>query len=404
MAEQTLASSPGRTERRARAGVALVFATNGLVFSNVLPRYPEIKDQLGLTNAWFGVAVAAFPFGALVAGLAAGALVARFRSSRVATFGMAAIGVGIVLISVVPNGALLAAAMFLAGASDAIVDVAQNAHGLRVQRRYGRSILNSFHAAWSVGAVLGGLMGAAAAGLAVPLTLHLGLSSVLSAAVAIGVYRLLLPGPEDAERSPDPDGAPSSRRPWAGLAPRVLLLLLAFGVIANSGTLVEDAGQTWAAIYLQGSLGAAAATAGLGFVALQGLQFVGRLTGDRLVDRFGQRAVARTGGLLVALGMGSALAFPSIPGTIAGFGLAGLGVATLVPAAMSAADALPGLAPGAGLTIVTWLMRIGFLVSPPVVGVIADATSLRVGLLVVPLCGVVVLALAGVLARRPVSR
>lgn len=405
MAEQTLAASgPGRTERRARAGVALVFATNGLVFANVLPRYPEIKDALALTNAWFGVAVAAFPFGALVAGLTAGALVARFRSSRVATFGMAAIGVGIALISVVPNGALLAAAMFLAGAADAIVDVAQNAHGLRVQRRYGRSILNSFHAAWSVGAVLGGLMGAAAAGLAVPLALHLGASSLLSAAVAIGVYRLLLPGPEDAERSPVVDERPASRRPWAGLGPRVLLLLVAFGVIANSGTLVEDAGQTWAAIYLQGSLGAAAATAGLGFVALQGLQFVGRLTGDRMVDRFGQRAVARTGGLLVAAGMGLALAFPSVPGTIAGFGVAGLGVATLVPAAMSAADALPGLAPGSGLTIVTWLMRIGFLVSPPVVGVIADATSLRVGLLVVPLCGVVVLALAGVLARRPVSR
>lgn len=404
MAEQTLASGPGRTERRARAGVALVFATNGLVFANVLPRYPEIKDELGLTNAWFGAAVAAFPLGALVAGLAAGAMVARFRSSRVATFGMAAIGVGIALISVVPNGALLAAAMFLAGASDAIVDVAQNAHGLRVQRRYGRSILNSFHAAWSVGAVLGGLMGAAAAGLAVPLSLHLGVSSVLSAAVAIGVYPLLLPGPEDTERSADPDDAPASRRPWAGLAPRVLLLLLAFGVIANSGTLVEDSGQTWAAIYLQGSLGAAAATAGLGFVALQGLQFVGRLTGDRLVDRFGQRAVARVGGALVAGGMGFALAFPSIPGTIAGFGLAGLGVATLVPAAMSAADAVPGLAPGAGLTIVTWLMRVGFLVSPPVVGMIADATSLRAGLLVVPLCGVVVLALAGVLAGRRVSR
>ncbi len=401
VAGQTLeARGPGRTERRARAGVALVFATNGLVFANVLPRYPEIKDALSLTNAWFGLAVAAFPLGALVAGLTAGTLVARFRSSRVATFGMAAIGFGILVIAFAPNGPLLAAAMFLAGASDAIVDVAQNAHGLRVQRRYGRSILNSFHAAWSVGAVLGGLMGAAAAGLAVPLALHLGVSSLLSAAVAIGVYPLLLTGPEDAERSREESDASRSRRPWTGLAPHVLVLLLAFGVIANSGTLVEDAGQTWAAIYLQGSLGAAAATAGLGFVALQGLQFVGRLTGDRMVDRFGQRAVARTGGVLVAGGMGLALAFPSIPGTIAGFGVAGLGVATLVPAAMAAADAVPGLAPGTGLTIVTWLMRIGFLVSPPVVGLIADATSLRAGLLVVPLCGVVVLGLAGVLPRR----
>ena len=135
-------------------------------------------------------------------------------------------------------------------------------------------------------------------------------------------------------------------------------------------------------------------------MALQGCQFVGRLIGDRMVDRFGQRAVARAGGGLVLAGMGLALAFPTVPGTVAGFGLAGFGVATLVPAAMTAADHLPGLAPGTGLTIVTWLMRVGFLVSPPVVGLVADATSLRAGLLVVPVAGLVVVLVAGVLSTR----
>lgn len=403
MTEPTAATAvPGRVERRARAGVGLVFLTNGLVFANLLPRYPQIKDTLGLSNTELGVAVAAFPLGALLAGLTAGALVARFRSARVASFGTAGIGIGIVLVAVSPTWALLTCAMFLAGASDAIVDVAQNAHGLRVQRRYGRSILNSFHALWSVGAVLGGLMGSAAAGLGISLPLHLGVSSLVSVVVALAVYPLLLSGPENGERAgaDDPDPAAPRPRPWSGLGPRMLVLVAAFGVIANCGTLVEDSGGTWAAIYLQGSLGAAAATAGLGFVALQGMQFLGRLTGDRMVDRFGQRTVARSGGLLVAAGMGVALAVPTIPGTIAGFGLAGLGVATLVPAAMTAADELPGLPPGTGLTLVTWLMRVGFLLSPPVVGVVADSAGLRVGLLVVPACGLAVLVLAGMLAGR----
>ncbi len=398
MTEQTApAAGPGRTERRARVGVALVFATNGLVFANLIPRYPQIKDSLGLSNTAMGVAVAAFPFGALLAGLAAGVLVQRFRSSRVSTFGMAGIAVGVVLVAVSPTWALLTAAMFVAGAADAIVDVAQNAHGLRVQRRYGRSILNSFHALWSVGAVLGGLMGSAAAGLAVPLPLHLGVSSAISVVVALAVYPLLLPGAEDGERR---DAVPAGSRPWSGLSPRMLVLVGAFGLVAISGTLVEDSGQTWAAIYLQGSLGAAAAVAGLGFVALQGCQFVGRVLGDRMVDRFGQRAMARTGGLLVATGMGLALAFPSVPGTVAGFGVAGFGVATLVPGAMTAADEMPGLPPGTGLTLVTWLMRVGFLTSPPIVGVVADAAGLRTGLLVLPLAGLLVLALAGVLSSR----
>jgi MFS family permease len=106
--------------------------------------------------------------------------------------------------------------------------------------------------------------------------------------------------------------------------------------------------MTWAAVYLSGTLGADVAVASFGFIALVGSQFVGRLLGDGLVDRFGQRAVARTGGATTAVGMGAALLFPSVAGTIAGFALAGFGVATLVPAAMHGADELPGLRAGTG--------------------------------------------------------
>ena len=124
------------------------------------------------------------------------------------------------------------------------------------------------------------------------------------------------------------------------------------------------------------------------------------MIGDRLVDRFGDRAVARAGGALAAVGMGVALAFPTVPGTIAGFAAAGLGVATVVPAAMRAADELPGLRAGTGLTLLTWLMRLGFLGAPLIVGVVADASSLRIGLLTVPVAGVAVILLAGALSAR----
>jgi MFS family permease len=171
-------------------------------------------------------------------------------------------------------------------------------------------------------------------------------------------------------------------------------------LIAIADAIIEDAGSSWATLYLQDSLGAPAALAVSGFVAMVGFQFIGRLIGDRLVDRFGERSVVRTGGLIAAAGMGAALAFPSVPGTIAGFAAAGFGVATLVPAAMHGADQLPGLRPGTGLTAVAWLMRVGFVSSPPMVGVIADATSLRVGLLVMPVAGLLVMLLAGALSPR----
>lgn len=381
--------------RRARLAVAALFLTNGALLANVLPRYPGIKDDLDLSNSAYGLAVAAFPTGAMVAGLAAGVLIRRFRSSRIAVAGTFLTSGGLLLAGLAPSWITLAVALFLAGSFDAITDVAQNAHGLRVQRRYGRSILNSFHAVWSIGAVLGGLMAAGAIALGLSRGVHLGISAVLFSLVTVVVYRFLLPGPEDGSAASAEVGAAAPARIGRGY-----LIIAALVLIAVGGTIVEDAGNSWAAVYLSGSLGTTASVAAFGFIALVGAQFVGRMIGDRLVDRFGQRAVARTGGLITAGGMGLALAFPTVPGTIAGFAAAGFGVATLVPAAMHAADELPGFKPGTALTLVSWLMRLGFLASPPIIGVISDATSLRAGLLMVPFAGVLAIVLAGVLSRR----
>lgn len=408
MSLKTIDPTVPKPVRRARVAVAALFLTNGALFANLLPRFPEIKAMLGLDNASFGLAAAAFPLGAMLAGLAAGALIRRFGSARVAVAGTVLTALALACAGMAPTGLLFAAGLGVAGAMDAITDVGQNSHGLRVQKLFGRSILNSFHAVWSMGAVLGGLMGAAAAGLGIPVQLHLAVSGALFAAVSLCSLRFLLPGTgeADAEAAPAEEAADGARPAQAGgTASRFggrgkYLVLLALVLVAAAGSLVEDAGNTWAALYLKDGFGAPASIAGLGFVALVGAQFVGRLVGDRLVDRFGERLVAQAGGALVAVGMGTALLFPSLPGTLAGFAAAGFGIATLVPAAMHGADNIEGLRPGTGLTVLSWLMRISFLLSPPVVGAIADATSLRAGLWVVPLAGVMVLLLSPVLAGK----
>ncbi|WP_304109284.1 MFS transporter [Mycolicibacterium bacteremicum] len=388
-------------DRRARIAVAALFLTNGAMFANLLPRYPEIKTDLGLSNAGYGAVVAAFATGALVAGLTAGAVIRRFGSARAAVGSSVLLAVLIAAAGLAGTPALLAGALFVGGACDAVTDVAQNAHGLRVQQRYGRSIINSLHAVWAAGGLLGGSMGAAAIALQIDRALHLGIVAVLFAAVALAAHPFLLSGPDHVDAHRD-DAAGAGRR--AG--PRVYALLAALIMIAIAGAVIEDVGGTWATLYLRDGVGAAGPVAVLGYVALIGCMFVGRLTGDRIVDRFGERAVTGTGGLVIAVGMGLALAFPSVPGTIVGFAAVGLGVATLVPAAMHGADRLPGLRPGTGLTAVAWLMRLGFVASPPVIGLIADAAGLRTGLLLVPAVGLLVAVLAaipGVLSgpRRP---
>ncbi|MWJ80216.1 MFS transporter [Clavibacter michiganensis subsp. michiganensis] len=401
--------APTRDVRRARVAVGVLFFTNGAIFANLLPRYPSIKAELGLANVEFGAAVAASPLGALIAGLAAGVLIRRYRSARVAVAATVVASVGILLAGLAPGWLVLAGALFLAGAMDSITDVAQNSHALRVQRLYGRSIINSFHAVWSIGAVAGGIMGAAAAQIRMPLLVHLSISAALFSALAVLSLLWLLKGsePEPGEGGAAHAHAPDPEADVARAAsPRALGLVAKYGVllalviIASGGAIVEDAGSSWSAIYLSGDLGASAFVAGLGFISLQGMQFIGRMLGDRMVDRFGQRAIARLGGVLVLVGMGAALAFPSVVGTIVGFGVAGFGVATLIPAAMQAADELPGFKPGTGLTIVGWLLRLGFLISPPVVGAIADASSLRFGLIFIPAAGLLVLVFSRVLATR----
>ncbi|MEX7470705.1 MFS transporter [Mycobacterium adipatum] len=375
-------------DRRARIAVSALFLTNGAVFANLLPRFPEIKTDLALTNAVYGAVVAAFAAGALVAGLAAGVIVRRFGSGRAAVVSTVVLAALILVAGLAGSPVLLAGALFLGGACDAVTDVAQNAHGLRVQQRYGRSIINGLHAVWAAGAILGGLMGAGAIALGIDRGAHLSISAALFSAVALTAYPFLLPGPDGAERGPAPRGA--GRRAGA----MVYAVLAALVAMAIAGAVIEDAGSTWATLYMRDDVGAPGAVAVLGYVALMGAMFIGRLTGDRLVDRFGERTVTFTGGLVIAVGMGVALAFPSVPGTVAGFAAVGLGVATLVPAAMHGADQLPGLRAGTGLTAVAWLMRVGFVASPPVVGLLADAAGLRAGLLLVPAAGLLVAVLA----------
>lgn len=386
-----------QADRRARGAVAALFFTNGALFANILPRYPEIKTGLGLDNTVYGLAVAAFPVGAIVAGLAAATLIRRFGSAKVAVVGTVLTSLGVLAAGLAPTVLFFALGLFIGGAMDAITDVAQNAHGLRVQRRYGRSILNSFHAVWSIGAVFGGSMAAAAIALGLPIGVHLTISAGVFSVVSLSALRFCLAGRDDeADEEAIADSQEMRTMLQTGISPRIVFVLVALVLIAMAGTIVEDAGNSWATLYLT-SLDAPAAIAALGFISLVGAQFIGRLVGDGLVDRFGQRALAGAGGIIATAGMGIALAFPTVPGSILGFAAAGLGVATLVPAAMHAADELPGLRHGAGLTVVSWLMRLGFLLSPPVVGLIADAASLRAGLLIVPVAGIAVVLLAGVL-------
>ena len=408
----TSPSSPSDVRRspdllRARAGVSLVFLANGLGFANLVPRFPEIVEGLGLSRSAFGQAVAAASVGALVAGLAASWLISRLTSAKVASLGMLVVALALLGAGLARSWLVLAICLLVVGGTDSIVDVAQNAHGLRVQRRWGASIVTSFHASWSLGAVLGAAMGQALAGAGVGLGTHMMLTAVVLLVLSTGplLAGWFLPGHDRADREPDEikefDNA-SAVRPATSprrVGPVTILVLLVVGLLCAASMFPEDVAMNWSSLLLS-EQGAGAGHVGLGLVALQGTMIVGRLVGDRIIDAVGQRAVIAWGGALVTLGMSIALLLSSVPGTLLGMAISGAGCAVAVPVTYSAADDVEGLPPGLGLTIVSWLARLAGLLAPPVVGRLGDDHGLWVALAYGLLGGLIMVSCWPVLRRR----
>lgn len=392
--------------RRARYAVGATFAVNGLTFANLVPRYPEIVADLGLDNAAFGAAVAAWPLGALLSGLLAGVAVTRWTSKRVIVAASLAMSVLLAGVGWASSWLALAVVFLCVGLVDALIDIANNAQGLWVQRRLGTSIITGLHGLWSVGAVVGGLIGSVFAGLGVPVRWHLVITGVLFATTLLLVSRSLLPGHEPAAQEVPlrPPGAGAGHAVATRVSTGVVVRLLLVCLVGLAGAAGEDAGNTWGALYLTGDLGTTAAVGGAVFVAMQTAMIVGRFAGDPLVDRFGPRGVSRAGGVLTVVGFGVVLAAPVLVAAVAGFVLVGLGIAVLIPLAMQAADEVPGLPRGLGLAVSGWMMRLGFLATPPLIGLVADAVGLRWAFAVPAALGVLAVVFAGLMAPAERSR
>jgi MFS family permease len=361
--------------RAARFAVSTVFLVNGAIGATILPRLPAIKDGLALSNAELGAAVAAMPVGGLLAGGFAGLLIGRFGSGRVATVGGALAALTLLGVGFAASWAMLALAYLVMGMFDATMDAAMNAHGLGVQRRYGRSILQGFHGMWSAGNMAAGAVGAVLAALGVPVALHLAVAAVvLSASVVVAGTRML---PAAVADGPDPGAVNEPvhvRHAWRLL--RILFPIAMLGVLC---AILQSAAQVWSAVYLADVLLAPAGIAASAFVLYMAAMVVGRLTNDRWVDRWGSVTVVRGGALLGAAGIVFAMAaspLASVPLAFAGFALVGLGSSSMFPVMIGAAGSRPGIPAGHGIAICTWLVRSGLVFAPAIIGAAADTWGL----------------------------
>jgi MFS family permease len=360
---------------RARWALATIFFVNGVILASWVPHIPAVKDRHGLGDGQLGLVLLAMATGAVLALPVAGWLVGRLGSRRLTS--LAAVGFCLLLPLPLasPTLPLLVACLALLGAVNGTLDVSMNAHAVALERRYGRPIMASLHALFSLGGVAGALLAGGAMWLGVSDLAHVSMAALVGA-VAVGVTLAALgPGDGGIARS-----APVFARP-----PRALLSL---GGLAFLGLLAEGAMGDWSAVYLRDALATTPALAAAGFAAFSLAMAAGRATGDGLVGRFGPARVLRTSSGLAAVGLGLGLVLGEPVTAIAGFGLVGLGIANVIPILFSAAGRVRGVPAGVALAAVTTLGYLGFLAGPPLIGLVAELASLPVALgLVSVFCG-----------------
>ena len=356
-----------------RGAVSTLFFVNGAILASWVPHIPAVKARHAISDGQLGLILLSMAVGSVFALPLAGWLISRFGSRLIATVAAFGFCLMLPLLILSSHVFLLSSSLVLFGACNGILDVSMNAQAVVVEQRYNRPIMSSFHGLFS----LGGLIGAGIAGLWMSCgagdVQHVTPMMIVAVLAVIVVVQWLVVSPPQQE----------GRGPTFVKPTRVLLGL---GILTFFGLLTEGAMADWSAVYLHDVLRTDAATAAIGFAACSLMMAVGRFGGDWLAHRFSPWRLLQASGALAALGLGSGLLLGTSIAAIVGFGLVGLGIANIVPVLFSAAGRIQGVPAGTALASVASTGYLGFLTGPPLIGVVAEMSSLSVALGIVSLC------------------
>jgi fucose permease len=389
-----MSSQGQQSALRARNAVAAVFALNGFAFASWVSRIPEARSLLDLTPGQLGTLLLALSVGSVVALPSAGLWVHRFGAAKVVALAAVLDAVGLGLAGVGAGGVdevwVTALGLLLLGFGSGTWDVAMNVEGAAVEHDIGRTIMPRFHAAFSLGTVVGAAVGAAAAGLGVPIPVHLMAAALVVGLVPLSVVPAFLPAGTEDDRTEQP------RHPMrAWLEPRTLTI----GLMVLALALTEGVANDWLAVALVDGYDVPAWLGASGFALFVTAMTVGRVAGTVLLDRFGRvrvlwstMALAAGGVLVVVLG-------EVLPVVAVGIVMWGIGASLGFPVGMSAAADDPEHAP-ARVSVVSTIGYTAFLAGPPVLGYLGDHVGVLQALLLVAVL-LVPSALAVPSARPP---
>lgn len=365
----------------ATLAVATAFSLNSFLFGLWASRIPDLQQNLALGEGELGLALLGMPLGAVAVMPFMGWITEKLGSGKMLLLATLGYSLAISLPPLARGLYELSAILVLVGLSNGAMDISMNVAGTAVEKQYRVAILSVCHSFFSFGGMAGALVGSITASISLPMDRLLFMGGMLGLIFALLVRRLLT-------------GIAHTKSAAAVFAlPSKGLLLLAF--IGFCVMLGEGAMADWSAVYLVKVSQASSAVAGLGYAGFSLAMGVGRLYGSELAARFSTKTILLMGSLMAASGLVLALLVSEPLFVVAGFSIAGLGYSCLVPVLYNAAVALPGLVPGSSIAAIAGTGYVGLLLGPPLIGLLAEVTSLQGGLLVVVLLALLAALCAG---------
>ncbi|WP_064058199.1 MFS transporter [Prescottella equi] len=377
----------------ARAAIFGVFGINGFLLAMWVVHIPAIEDRTNIAHSTLGSLLLLLALGAIAGMQLAGPLADRYGSRLLVALSGILLSIAVIGPGLASTAWQLGLALLVFGFGNGALDVSMNSQAVLTEREYGRPIMSAFHGMFSIGGVVGSLIGAVTIGAGWSPAVTLAASSVLGlAAVALCTARLL---PPSAHPQPEPHG----QRRRGRYSPRVLAL----GAVAFALMLAEGVANDWSTLQVKEHLDVPASVAALAFGAFSLTMTVGRFTADRVSSALGPVAVVRYGTLIAAAGMATVVVSPWLPTTLLGWALFGLGLSGCVPQIFTAAGNLGAGAAGANMSRVVGMGYIGFLAGPATIGWLTHLVPLTVAMVVPLVCVLVAARFAGIV-DRPATR
>lgn len=376
------APAPLRSLVRLRIALTVFFALDGFLFAGWVVRIPAVKEQTGASASALGLALLGVSAGGVATMMLSGRLCSRFGAHRVTVASATLVSVGVALPPLTHSALALGLVLLVFGAAYGAINVAMNSAAVDLVAALRRPVMPGFHAAFSIGGMLGAGLGGLLAGRLSALS-HLGLLALAGLAVTAVAGRALLaqpvprPGRADGEGVDDADGV---RQP--GPAGRHRGLVAVLGLVALCTAYGEGALADWSALHLTADLSASPGVAAAGYSVFALAMAAGRLSGTAVLERLGPARALVAGGLTAACGMLLGALAPTVWLALAGFAVTGLGLANIFPVAIGRAGALAG---PDGVAAASTLGYGGMLLGPVAIGFLADWLSLTVALTTVAL-------------------